>query len=165
MSFSPFLLILSLFYSVPSTNVNNFFSHNFLEGHTEDNKCSLCYQEFKSSKALSIHTSHYCLKRPPEVIEATKGSLPVLPDGSATQSEVISSSVVSSSSRDSLNDIDISDSSDEEDPNNPYEIPEHLKRALIRTVRDVEVVLPMIHQEDLVSCMRTPAFRKLQGIL
>lgn len=132
--------------------------------------CSLCGSKFKNPKALAIHTSHYCAKRPPEVIEATKGLLPVLPDGGITQSEVVSSSVVSSSSLDSSTEVnedlasEVSDD-DEVDSTNPYEIPEHLKRALIRTVRDVEVVLPMIHQEDLVACMRTPAFRKLQTIL
>lgn len=121
----------------------------------------MCGQKFRNDKALAIHTSHYCVNRPPEVIEATKGSLPILPDGGITQSEVVSSS----SSFSLHHSIDTSDSSDDEVySDKSTEVPEHLKRRLIRTVRDVEVVLPSIHQEDLVLCMRTPAFRKLQTI-
>lgn len=33
---------------------------------------------------------------------------------------------------------------------------------LVRGLREVEVSLPTIHQEDLVACMRSPAFRALQ---
>ena len=88
------------------------------------------------------------------------------------QSEVVSSSVVSSSSHDSPNDNisedPTSEFSDEDESHletlqtNSMEISAHLKRRLIRTVREVQVILPTIHQEDLVACMRTPAFRKLQ---
>lgn len=63
---------------------------------------------------------------------------------------------------------DVDDDDDEvgsEFENNVTEVSAQLKRRLIRTVRDVEVILPTIHQEDLVVCMRTPSFRKLQEML
>lgn len=36
------------------------------------------------------------------------------------------------------------------------------QHRLVRCLRDVEVSLPTIHQEDLLACMRSPAFRLLQ---
>lgn len=92
------------------------------------------------------------------MIEASKGSLPCLPNGAVTQSRAISSSRESPTE-----DVHLS-SSEDESSNCINEVPEDVKRKLIKTVRDAEVVLNTIHQEDLVSCMHSINFRKLQNL-
>ena len=97
--------------------------------------------------------------RPAEVIEASKGSLPSLPNGPVTQSRAVSSSRESPTQ-----DVNRPSNEDETLTKCINEVTEDVKRKLIKTVRDAEVILNTIHQEDLVSCMHSINFRKLQNL-